>query len=101
MEKRNYYLNTSEQQFQTEFECEFLGSINTLISPSKLRTLTYKTPIQSNAGLDVYEHPKKDNTYLLIADVSRGTSNDYSAYVVFDVTQVPYRIVAQSSEIMI
>ena len=87
--------NTSEQQFQTEFECEFLGSIDTLITPHKLRTLAYKTPLQSNAGLDVYEHPKKDNTYLLTADVSRGTSNDYSAYVVFDVTQVPYRIVAK------
>ena len=25
--------NTSEEQFQQEFECEFLGSVNTLISP--------------------------------------------------------------------
>ena len=87
--------NTSEQQFQTEFECEFLGSIDTLITPSKLRTLAYKTPIQSNAGLDVYEQPQKDHTYFMVADVSRGTKNDYSAYVVFDVTQVPYRIVAK------
>ena len=31
----------------------------------------------------------------MCADVSRGTSNDYSAYLVFDVTQVPYRIVAK------
>jgi hypothetical protein len=87
--------NTSEQQFQTEFECEFLGSIDTLISPHKLRTLAYKTPLQSNAGLDVYEQPQKDHTYFIVADVSRGTKNDYSAYVVFDVTQVPYRVVAK------
>ena len=87
--------NTSEQQFQTEFECEFLGSIDTLITAAKLKTLTYKTPIQSNAGLDVYENPQKDHTYFICADVSRGTSNDYSAYLVFDVTQVPYRIVAK------
>ena len=87
--------NTSEQQFNTEFECEFLGSIDTLISPYKLKTLAYKTPIQSNAGLDVYEQPQKDHTYFMTADVSRGTSNDYSAYLVFDVTQVPYRIVAK------
>ena len=93
--KKETIANTSEQQFNTEFECEFLGSIDTLISPSKLRTLTYKTPIQSNAGLDVYEQPKEGNTYLLTADVSRGTSNDYSAYIVFDVSQVPYRIVAK------
>ena len=87
--------NTSEQQFQTEFECEFLGSIDTLISPHKIRTLAYKTPLQSNAGLDVYEQPQKDHTYFIVADVSRGTKNDYSAYVVFDVTQVPYRVVAK------
>ena len=66
-----------------------------LLHPSKLKTLTYKTPIQSNAGLDVYEQPQKDHTYFMCADVSRGTSNDYSAYIVFDVTQVPYRIVAK------
>ena len=87
--------NTSEQQFQTEFECEFLGSIDTLITPHKLRTLAYKTPTTSNAGLDVYEQPQKDHTYFITADVSRGTKNDYSAYVVFDVTQVPYRVVAK------
>ena len=94
MEKGNY-ANTSEQQFQTEFECEFLGSIDTLITPHKLRTLAYKTPTTSNAGLDVYEQPQKDHTYFITADVSRGTKNDYSAYVVFDVTQVPYRVVAK------
>ena len=93
--KKETIANTSEQQFNTEFECEFLGSIDTLISAHKLRTLTYKTPIQSNAGLDVYEHPKEKSTYLLTADVSRGTKNDYSAFIVFDVTQVPYRIVAK------
>jgi len=87
--------NTSQAQFNTEFECEFLGSIDTLISPSKLRVLTYKTPIQSNAGLDVYEQPKEGNTYLITVDVARGTSNDYSAYIVFDVSQVPYRVVAK------
>ena len=33
--------NTSEAQFKVEFECEFLGSVNTLINPAKLRTLVY------------------------------------------------------------
>ena len=93
--KKETIANTSEQQFNTEFECEFLGSIDTLISPSTLRRLTYRTPIQSNAGVDVHEQPQKDHTYLLTADVSRGTSNDYSAFIVFDVTSVPYRMVAK------
>jgi len=93
--KKETIANTSEQQFNTEFECEFLGSIDTLINPQKLRTLAYKTPIQSNAGLDVYENPQEGSTYVLTADVSRGTKNDYSAFIVFDVTTVPYRIVAK------
>ena len=93
--KKETIANTSEQQFNTEFECEFLGSIDTLISPSKLRVLAYKKPIQSNAGVDVFEHPIPEHTYILTADVARGTSNDYSAFIVFDVTSVPYRIVAK------
>ena len=87
--------NTSESQFNTEFECEFLGSIDTLITPAKLKTLTYRTPIQSNAGLDVYVKPIDKHTYMLTADVSRGTKNDYSAFAVIDITELPYKIVAK------
>mgnify|MGYP001996497610 FL=1 len=87
--------NTSESQFNTEFECEFLGSIDTLITPAKLRTLAYRAPVSSNAGLDVHEKPKEGRTYFLSADVSRGTSNDYSAFTVIDVTEMPYKIVAK------
>ena len=93
--KRETIKNTSESQFNTEFECEFLGSINTLISPHKLKTLAYLNPENSHKGLDVYKQPEKGRTYLVTADVSRGTSNDYSAFVVFDVSEVPYRIVAK------
>jgi len=87
--------NTSEQQFNTEFECEFLGSINTLISSAKLKIMPYRKPKQSNAGLDIHESPKEGGTYVLTADVSRGTANDYSAFVVFDVSQMPYKVVAK------
>ena len=87
--------NTSESQFNTEFECEFLGSIDTLITPAKLKTLTYRQPIQSNAGLDIHARPEEGHTYMLTADVSRGTSNDYSAFIVVDITELPYRIVAK------
>jgi len=87
--------NTSEQQFNTEFECEFLGSIDTLIKAQKLRTLSYIPPITSNAGFDMFEKPQRDHTYVMTADVSRGTSNDYSAFLVFDVTQMPYKIVGK------
>ena len=87
--------NTSEEQFRREFECEFLGSSNTLIASAKIKSMTFHDPIQSNAGLDMYEKPKEGATYVIVADVARGTQNDYSAFVVFDVSTVPYRIVAK------
>jgi hypothetical protein len=87
--------NTSEEQFQREFECEFLGSSNTLIHASKIKTMSFQNPIQSNAGLDMYEKPKTGATYVIVADVSRGTNNDYSAFIVFDVSTVPYKICAK------
>ena len=93
--KETTIANTSEQQFKVEFECEFLGSVNTLINPSKLRSLVYEEPIKRNAGLDIYEEPKEDHNYLITVDVARGLGNDYSAFVVFDITDFPYKVVAK------
>jgi len=87
--------NTSEQQFKVEFECEFLGSVNTLINPAKLRNLVYEDPIKRNAGLDIYENPKEEHNYLITVDVARGLGNDYSAFIVFDITNFPYKVVAK------
>ena len=87
--------NTSEQQFKVEFECEFLGSVNTLINPAKLRNLVYEDPIKRNAGLDIYENPKEEHNYLMTVDVARGIGNDYSAFIVFDITNFPYKVVAK------
>ena len=92
--KKETIANTSEQQFASEFECEFLGSANTLINGSKLRMLSYKNPIEQAGGLKIYEKPIKDHTYFITADVARGTQNDNSAFICFDVTTVPYKIVA-------
>jgi hypothetical protein len=93
--KEQTIANTSEQQFKVEFECEFLGSINTLINPTKLRNLSYDDPIKRNAGLDIYENPIEEHSYLMTVDVARGLGNDYSAFVVFDITNFPYKIVAK------
>ena len=87
--------NTSEQQFRVEFECEFLGSVNTLINPAKLKNLIYENPIKRNAGLDIYEDPKPEHNYLMTIDVARGLGNDYSAFIVFDITEFPYRVVVK------
>jgi hypothetical protein len=87
--------NTSEQQFKVEFECEFLGSVDTLVSAAKLRSLVYDDPIKSNAGLDIYEEPQKDHNYVLTVDVARGVEKDYSAFTICDTTSFPYRLVAK------
>ena len=87
--------NTSQSQFNSEFECEFLGSIDTLIAPHKLKQMPYVDPIQSHADLDIFEKPDPKKTYFLTADVARGSSQDYSAFVVMDVTTMPYKIVAK------
>lgn len=87
--------NTSEEQFNQEFECEFLGSVNTLITSSKLKTLVYDDPVKSNQGLDVYEEPKPEHTYVCTVDVARGITKDYSAFCVFDTTTIPYKLVAK------
>ena len=93
--KEQTIANTSEQQFKVEFECEFLGSVDTLINPSKLKTLVYDDPIQRNKGLDVYESPQEDRDYVLTVDVARGVGGDYSAFVIFDITTFPHKIVGK------
>ncbi len=87
--------NTSEEQFNQEFECEFLGSVNTLITSSKLKTLVYDDPLKSSQGLDVYEEPKPEHTYICTVDVARGLTKDYSAFCVIDTTTIPYKLVAK------
>jgi hypothetical protein len=93
--KRQTIANTSEQQFKVEFETEFLGSVDTLISPSKLRNMVYDNPKSNGEGMDVYEEPNDDHDYLITVDVARGVGRDYSAFVVIDITSFPHRVVAK------
>lgn len=86
--------------------CSFLGSTNTLIEGEKLATLTYKDRINEYSGMIIYEEPiksqvddegkqiKAEHLYTICVDVSEGKNLDYSAFSVFDVSQIPYRQVA-------
>ena len=88
--------NTSEAQFRVEFECEFLGSVDTLIAPSKLKTMVYDEPInRGKRGGEIYENPIDKHNYSITVDVARGVEKDYSAFIVFDTTEFPYKIVAK------
>ena len=94
--------NTSERQFQQEFETEFLGSSNTLISGYKLQQLRYTNPIAEHDKMKIYEHPikegvndaKSDHLYCICVDVSEGKNLDSSAFSVIDISSTPYRQVA-------
>jgi len=93
--KEQTIANTSEQQFKIEFECEFLGSVDTLIAPSKLRSMVYQQPETRSGGLDVYVQPQKKHDYVIAVDVARGVGKDFSAFVVVDITEFPHAVVAK------
>ena len=94
--KEDTIANTSAEQFQQEFICDFLGSQNTLISSAKLRIMNWATPKSKDAdGLWIYEEPIKDHDYFITVDTARGQGKDYSAFVVVDTTEMPYRLVAR------
>ena len=94
--KKQTIRNTSPQQFRQELECDFLGSVNTLIAPSKLKSLHYTRPMQEREdGLKVYYEPEPDHIYFMGVDVSRGKDLDYHAITIIDVTAAPYKVVAQ------
>ena len=93
--------NTSERQFQQEFETEFLGSSNTLISAKKLQEITYINPITEHDMLRIYEAPiksdevnKKDHLYAMCVDVSEGKGLDCSSFTIIDISKTPYKQVA-------
>jgi hypothetical protein len=94
--------NTSYRQFQQEFETEFLGSSNTLISGYKLQQLRYIDAIADHDKMKIYEHPirerdgdsKTDHIYCITVDVSEGKNLDSSAFSVFDISTTPYKQVA-------
>jgi len=86
--------NTSVDQFRQEFECEFLGSANTLIHPTILSKLVYRAPEVIENGVKVFKKPVKDHYYAITVDVSEGLGGDYSAFTVIDTTTIPYEVVA-------
>ena len=93
--KQQQIANTSEDQFRQEFECQFIGSASTLITPSKLASMSFVNPIRKKDEVDFYEEPIKGHRYLITVDCARGLRLDYSAFVVFDVTTLPYKVVAK------
>ena len=92
--KKQTIENTSEDQFRQEFECEFMGSSNTLIHPSKLGALVFHEPLHKAESVKIFAEPQPNHVYAICVDVSRGIGNDYSAFTIIDCSIVPYQVVA-------
>jgi len=91
--------NSSQMQFNQEYGVEFLGSQNTLIASEKLQNIPTEIPIKEDMDMAIYVDPsKKENRkrlYIIIVDTARGVGGDYCAFVIFDVTEIPYKIVGR------
>jgi hypothetical protein len=88
--------NTSERQWLSEYECEFLGSQETLVKASKIAALAFTTPIlETEEGMTVYENPIKGHIYAATVDSSRSIGQDYNTMTVIDATTVPYKVVCK------
>ena len=86
----------SERLWLAEYECEFMGSEDTLIRPTKLSALAYDNPIHTTPdGLTIYKEPIKNHNYTITVDTSRALGLDYHAFVMIDVTAMPYQVVAK------
>ena len=87
-----------ELKFTQEVLCEFLGSSNTLINARTIGALSSKEVLYENSegnAVDIYEDPIKDHYYCITVDTARGIGGDYSAFVVVDITEMPYKVVAK------
>ncbi len=81
-----------------EFEADFIGTSDTLISPTVLKNITSqkaqptgKTP----DGMAFYEPAEKNHTYFLSVDTAEGKGLDYHAMTVVDISSKPFKVVAK------
>ena len=99
--KQQQIANTSEEDFNQEFACEFLGSTNTLVNVNMLRNMAFVNPTFRKNGFDQYGEILPDHQYVVTVDTARGVGLDNSAFVVIDITSVPYRVVAKFKDSLI
>lgn len=93
--------NIGEDSFAQEYACSFNSASGALISSAVQGILKSKTPLNNaqivksgDPMLRIFEQPKKDHTYCMTIDCAEGLGQDYSTFVIFDVTKVPYKVVA-------
>jgi len=84
--------NMSPREFAQEYDCDFLGSGNSVVEPDILSFYeeTYiQDPVERRfMGGDfwIWHYPDYSKQYLVCADVARGDGSDYSSFHVIDAT---------------
>ncbi len=82
--------NMSPREFAQEYDCDFLGSGNTVVDSNMLSFYeqTYiQDPIEKRlmgGDLWIWQYPDYSKTYIVSADVARGDATDYSTFHVID-----------------
>jgi len=80
-----------ERMAAQECDCDFLASGDTVFEPEDLSFYeqTYQTDPVEKRGVDhnlwIWEQPDYTKSYMVVADVSRGDSKDYSGFHIFDI----------------
>lgn len=81
-------------KYNQEVECEFLGSSSTLINGPTIAAIPIAHTEEIFEGYREYHQPIEKHSYIIVSDVARGAELDYSAFLVIDVTELPYKISA-------
>lgn len=84
-----------ELKFNQEVLCTFEGSSETLVRADVISKLSPMHNVYSKDGLDIIIEPIKDHIYVLIADTAKGVGQDYSAFSVIDISEIPYKQIAK------
>jgi len=97
-----------DMKYNQEVLCKFLGSSLTLINSDTIEYMSTCPTVYSKDGLDLYEYPVKaqldedteeligkPHSYVIVADTAKGVGGDYSAFVIIDITSVPYKLVGK------
>jgi len=83
--------NMSPREFAQEYDCDFLGSGNSVVEPDLLsfyEETFIQEPVERRfMGGDfwIWQYPDYSRSYIVCADVARGDGSDYSAFHVIDV----------------
>jgi|TARA_R110000851_G_scaffold230898_2_gene383682 hypothetical protein len=99
--KEETIANTSALQFRQEFGNEFIGYGLTLIDGNVLLGLRKSPAVYTQGNASVYHKPEPDHAYMCMVDVAQGRGQDYSTFIMIDITSKPWRQVATFRDNMI